>query len=173
LRNPVALYAVAYARTVGRIIGGGVVKGLGERLRSRREALGLSQGDLAERITAQRRKRQKPVNRISMSLFENDKRIPSAASLVELADALQCSVDYLLGRIDQPTGTTAASSPQEATTAPKAPIAPAEPPKPTEGTEGGPSLEAMQAQADKAGRNTVLWRGRLYMRRRQGWESVQ
>lgn len=151
------------------------MKGLGERLRSRREALGLSQGELADRITAQRRKRQRPVNRISMSLFENDKRIPSAASLVELADALQCSVDYLLGRIDVPEGTTASSSPQEGTTAPKAPAVPTQAPKPPEASESeeGPTLEAMQAKAEREGRTTVVWRGRLYMRRRHGWESVQ
>lgn len=136
------------------------MKGLGERIRQRREALKLSQGDLAEAISAKRRKRQSSVNRVAISLFENDRRIPSAASLVELADVLQCSVDWLLGRIQEPEGTTKA---------PRKPAAARSGAEPEEGQE----LEQAQAQADREGRTTVLWRGKLYMRKKSGWESVQ
>jgi transcriptional regulator with XRE-family HTH domain len=66
-----------------------------ERLRKAREISRLSQSELAERV-----KVQPPV----ISHFENGKRSPSVITLRRLADALDVSVDYLLGRSDDPKG---------------------------------------------------------------------
>ncbi len=66
-----------------------------ERLRKARERSGLSQSELAERV-----KVQPPV----ISHFENGKRSPSVITLRRLADALDVSVDFLLGRSDDPKG---------------------------------------------------------------------
>lgn len=41
----------------------------------------------------------------SISMFENDKRIPETQSLMDFADFFNVSVDYLLGRTDEPGGT--------------------------------------------------------------------
>lgn len=40
----------------------------------------------------------------SISMFENDKRIPETQSLMDFADFFNVSVDYLLGRTDEPGG---------------------------------------------------------------------
>lgn len=40
------------------------------------------------------------VSESTISLYENKKRQPDNDTLVKLADALNCSVDYLLGRSD-------------------------------------------------------------------------
>ncbi len=66
-----------------------------ERLRKAREDSGLSQSELATRVQV-----QPPV----ISHFETGKRSPSIVSLRRLADALDVSVDYLLGRSDDPAG---------------------------------------------------------------------
>ncbi len=79
------------------------MKGLGARLLAQRERLGLSQGDVARRIAVRRVQDgypgQKATDRVTISHFENDRRVPSAVSLLELAQALECSVDYLLGHV--------------------------------------------------------------------------
>lgn len=59
------------------------------RLREAREAKKLSQGELAERAAL------KPA---AISHFETGARRPSFDNLKKLADALNVSVDYLLGR---------------------------------------------------------------------------
>ena len=41
----------------------------------------------------------------SISMFENNKRIPETQALMDFADFFNVSVDYLLGRTDQPQGT--------------------------------------------------------------------
>jgi len=66
-----------------------------ERLRKAREKSGLSQSELAIRV-----KVQPPV----ISHFETGKRSPSLISLRRMADALDVSVDYLLGRTSDPSG---------------------------------------------------------------------
>ena len=60
---------------------------LGHRLRSRRQALKLSQFELAEavRLTPQH-----------ISAIEQDKRAPSLSSLAKLADELGVTTDYLI-----------------------------------------------------------------------------
>lgn len=64
-----------------------------ERLRSAREAKGLSQKDLADKAGFQPS---------AISHFENEGRSPSFANLRKLADALGVTVDYLLGRDVEP-----------------------------------------------------------------------
>lgn len=62
-----------------------------DRLRTVRKLRNLSQGDLAERTGLQPS---------AVSHFESDRRTPSFDNLKRLADALNVSADYLLGRID-------------------------------------------------------------------------
>ena len=66
-----------------------------ERLRERRSGRKLTQGQLAE---------QAGLPAASISHFEAGTRFPSGESLRRLADALNTSVDYLLGRIDRSDG---------------------------------------------------------------------
>ena len=70
------------------------MKSLGERIvyiRTKRE---MTQYKLAELVG---------VTKATMSKYENDMCSPSAAILKELADALNTSTDYLVGRTDDDT----------------------------------------------------------------------
>lgn len=139
-------------KNVGRIVGADI-RGLGGRIVSRRETLGLSQLDLVERINARRRKsrsKQKPLQQPAMSLYEHDTRIPSAAALVELADALECSVDYLLGRIATPEigGLLVAAA------------------------AAGQDVEAAFTAADREGKASTTVNGKVYVKRRGNWEPL-
>lgn len=62
-------------------------------LRGARESKSLSQTDLADRSGLQPS---------AISHFETGKRAPSFENLKRLADALAVSVDYLLGRTEEP-----------------------------------------------------------------------
>lgn len=65
-----------------------------ERLKKARQAKGLNQAELAKKA------RLAPS---AISHFENGARRPSFANLMRLADALDVSTDYLLGReVDTP-----------------------------------------------------------------------
>jgi transcriptional regulator with XRE-family HTH domain len=66
-----------------------------EILREARENKKLSQTDLADRSGLQPS---------AISHFETGKRAPSFENLKRLADALAISVDYLLGRAEEPKG---------------------------------------------------------------------
>ena len=75
-----------------------------ERLKSTREARGLSQADLAKKTGLQ------PA---AVSHFETGNRAPSFDNLRKLSDALGVSVDYLLCRIDEEKhGTGMAAAPR-------------------------------------------------------------
>jgi transcriptional regulator with XRE-family HTH domain len=63
-----------------------------ERLRKAREHRGLSQGDLAQRTGLQPS---------AISHFETGTRKPSFDNLRRLADALEVTTDYLLGRVER------------------------------------------------------------------------
>jgi transcriptional regulator with XRE-family HTH domain len=63
------------------------------RLRKARELRGWNQGDIAERAGM-------PAS--SIAHFESGSRRPSFDSLRRLANALEISTDYLLGRVDDP-----------------------------------------------------------------------
>jgi transcriptional regulator with XRE-family HTH domain len=66
-----------------------------ERLRKAREAKDLSQTDLATRSG---------LEPSAISHFETGRRQPSFANLKRLADALAVTIDYLVGRADEPRG---------------------------------------------------------------------
>lgn len=66
-----------------------LLEGVGERLKRRREELGLTQTELGGRAG---------IAAASVSHFETGQRLPSLESLMKLADALSLSVDTLLGR---------------------------------------------------------------------------
>lgn len=69
------------------------VPGLGARLRQARELSGFSQQDTADAAG---------VAREVISYWENDRRVPSYAQLVRVAEALGVSVGYLLGTEEEP-----------------------------------------------------------------------
>lgn len=66
-----------------------------QRLRAARELRGLNQGDLAQRTGLQAS---------AISHFETGGRKPSFNNLKRLADALNVTTDYLLGRVNDPAG---------------------------------------------------------------------
>jgi transcriptional regulator with XRE-family HTH domain len=66
----------------------------GDLVRLRRKKLGYSQESLAAAAG---------VDQASISLIETGKGNPTAGVLFSLADVLDTSVDYLLGRTDDPT----------------------------------------------------------------------
>lgn len=62
---------------------------VGERIRTRRKALGINQDQLAELAS---------LNRVTIAKYESGKVEPGAQALSRIADALETSVDMLLGR---------------------------------------------------------------------------
>ena len=66
----------------------------GDRIRKLREEMGWTQEMLAERINV-------PV--LSINRYENNKTTPDVNKITLLAEALECSVDYLLDLSDDPT----------------------------------------------------------------------
>lgn len=67
----------------------------GDRVRARREQLGMTQIELAGKVGLRDQ---------AISNIEHGKQSPNAESLTLLADSLQCSADWLLGRTDEPGG---------------------------------------------------------------------
>jgi transcriptional regulator with XRE-family HTH domain len=70
-----------------------------ERLRLAREHRGLNQSDLAKRASLQAS---------AISHFETGTRKPSFDNLRRLADALDVTTDYLIGRVKEFSGLTGA-----------------------------------------------------------------
>jgi transcriptional regulator with XRE-family HTH domain len=70
-------------------------KEFSERLRKERERKNLSQSELATKTGLQPS---------AISHFETGNRAPSFDNLNKLADALSVTVDYLLGRSEEPKG---------------------------------------------------------------------
>lgn len=66
----------------------------GQRLKALREDKQLSQSELARMIDA---------SPALVNLMESGQRKPSLATLRDLADQLDTSIDYLVGRADKPT----------------------------------------------------------------------
>lgn len=66
-----------------------------QRLRAARELRDLNQGELARRAGLQAS---------AVSHFETGARKPSFDNLKRLADALDVTTDYLLGRVEDPAG---------------------------------------------------------------------
>ena len=67
---------------------------LGKRLRERRAQAGLSQADVSRRTGIIQRDISRLEHGIKPALW--------ADTLLRLADALECTTDYLLGRTDDP-----------------------------------------------------------------------
>ena len=68
----------------------------GDRLKELRENRKLLQEPIAKHLG---------VTKSTFSRFETGVRQPDASMLVKIADYFNCSVDYLLGRVDDPTMT--------------------------------------------------------------------
>jgi transcriptional regulator with XRE-family HTH domain len=67
---------------------------IGTRFRAAREALGVSQADLADAIGHE--------NGTQLCLWESGQRMPNISTLVQAADLLGVSMDYLVGRTEEP-----------------------------------------------------------------------
>lgn len=81
---------------------------LGNRIKDRREALGLSQRVLAEKVG---------LSHGAVALYETGKREPDLGTLQRLAHTLQTSMAYLVGETDDPmppSKTSAAAPNREA-----------------------------------------------------------
>jgi transcriptional regulator with XRE-family HTH domain len=65
----------------------------GDRLRARRMEMKISQVELAEKLG---------VKSASVSFWESGRNSPSAENISAIADILDCSADYLLGRTNRP-----------------------------------------------------------------------
>lgn len=63
---------------------------IAEQIRARRKAMGLKQGELAERLNMD--------TQVTVSNWERGKFCPSLIYMCDLADVFECSVDELLGR---------------------------------------------------------------------------
>ena len=74
-----------------------VVKTLAQRVKQRRERLGLSQTALAS---------QTGIPIPNLNRIEHGRQSIYIQRLVDLAEALQVSTDYLLGRTEEPGPTT-------------------------------------------------------------------
>ena len=77
-------------------------KGFPENLKTARELRGLSQAELAERSGFQPS---------AISWFETGSSKPSFDNLHRLAAALEVRTDFLLGLVDEPTGSVASTDP--------------------------------------------------------------
>ncbi len=76
---------------LGKAIGHpSLARRISHRTRELRRTLGLTQGDLAERVA---------VEPTYISRIEAAERIPSVPTLIALAGALGCSVDTLVGEL--------------------------------------------------------------------------
>lgn len=64
------------------------------RLKSLRNQKQLTMVDIAEALN---------INKTSVFTWESTKTIPSTEKLIELADYFNVSIDYLVGRSDDPT----------------------------------------------------------------------
>lgn len=67
---------------------------LGERLKYQRKTRGINQAEMALRLG---------MTRQGYSHYETGRNEPDHNTLSKIADILNCSIDYLLGREDSPT----------------------------------------------------------------------
>lgn len=82
---------------------------IGKRLRQTRKEYHKTQEDIAEILE---------VKRQAYSAYERDKSLPDAKALVKLADLFETSVDYLVGRVDDPADYRNFDSPEPPLTPP-------------------------------------------------------
>ncbi len=69
---------------------------LAKRLRTLRKNMDITQNELAKKLQ---------ITQQAIGYYETGKRQPDYASLEKLADFFDCSIDYLLGRTDNPDST--------------------------------------------------------------------
>lgn len=67
----------------------------GQRIKERRQKMNMTQDELAEKIGFSTKR--------NVSNYETGVRSPDFETLCKIADALSCTIDYLLGREDAPT----------------------------------------------------------------------
>jgi len=67
---------------------------LHERIKTRRKLLGFTQKELGDKIGA---------SEFTVSKYERAVNEPDIYTLYLLSDVLECSVDYLVGKVDDPT----------------------------------------------------------------------
>lgn len=69
---------------------------IGENLRNRRKELGFTQ----EKLSAVMNNQNRSTTRETISAWESSARIPSVDNLIDLCNALDCDMDYLLGKCE-------------------------------------------------------------------------
>ncbi|WP_238794814.1 helix-turn-helix domain-containing protein [Paenibacillus sp. EKM205P] len=69
---------------------------VGKRIQDLRMKRGYTQEYMSEKLD---------MNRANFSNYERNKAVPPGDKLAEIANILRTSTDYLLGRIDDPSGT--------------------------------------------------------------------
>lgn len=67
------------------------MENLGQKLKSKRKSLKMTQEKIAELLN---------INRVTYQGYETNKHKPDIETLAKLADILETSTDYLLGRYD-------------------------------------------------------------------------
>ncbi|MDO7787901.1 helix-turn-helix domain-containing protein [Desulforamulus aquiferis] len=70
---------------------------LGKRIKHLREEKGLNQIELAKLLN---------ISNTTLSQYENGQRVPSDEIKIKLAEVFDTTTDFLLGRTDNPIGTT-------------------------------------------------------------------
>jgi len=66
---------------------------LGNRIKELRLQKGITQEQLAQHLN---------VAKSTIGMWENEKREPNFKMLIRIADYFDCSIDYLLGRTNDP-----------------------------------------------------------------------
>lgn len=79
---------------------------LGDRIKYLREKMNYTQKDLAKKAG---------LTVVQLSRYETNDRKPDPDSLKRIADVLETSADYLLGRIDTPTNMSFYGGPEQYT----------------------------------------------------------
>ncbi len=65
---------------------------LGSRMKSLREELGMTQEELAEKLS---------ISASAVGMYEKDLRNPNHELILKIADFFHCSIDYLFGRSEE------------------------------------------------------------------------
>ena len=73
---------------------------IGDRIRQRRNEIGLTQKELAAKINPGTSIETAPHTQVAQ--WENGKKKPGTDALIRLCNALDCDMDYILGAIDVP-----------------------------------------------------------------------
>lgn len=66
---------------------------INERLKQLRNAKGFSQKQFAQQLN---------VSASTVGMYEQGRRTPDSNTLARIADIMDCSTDYILGRVDDP-----------------------------------------------------------------------